>query len=71
VDEDRRAALLAHHPVVGVEVVVGAARRGEDLAQQQPQAFRVDARLLVVGADEVDAALRRRPARPCRPRPRR
>jgi hypothetical protein len=61
VDEDRRTALLAHHPVVGVEVLVGTARRGEYLPQQQPQALRVDAWLWVVGTDEVDAAFGRGP----------
>ena len=60
-DQDRGAALFAHHPVVGVEVLVGAARRGEYLAQQQAQPLRVDGRVRVVRADEVDAALGRRP----------
>src|SRR3984885_5073751 len=66
VDEDRRAALLAHYPVVGAEVLVGTSRRGEDLAQQQAQAVRVEAGDRVIGADEVDAALGRRPL-PARP----
>ena len=35
-DEDRHSALLAHHAVVGVPVVVGAARAGEHRPQQQP-----------------------------------
>ena len=40
-DEDGDPSLLGHRPVVGVPVVVGAARRGEDLPEQQPEPLRV------------------------------
>src|SRR5215469_17235234 len=41
-EEGGGAALRLHHPVVLVEVLVGAARGGEDLSQEQPQPLGVD-----------------------------
>ena len=53
VDQDGRAALLDHHPVVGRPVVVAAAGGGEDLPQQQPQAFGVHTGVGVVRPDDL------------------
>ena len=51
------AVLLDHLGVVGVPVVVGATGGGEDLAEQQAQPLGVDARVRVVGPDELGPAL--------------
>jgi hypothetical protein len=41
--QDRRAAVGGHDAVVVAEIVMVTARRDEDLPEQQPQPFRVDA----------------------------
>ena len=60
-DEDRDATLLEHRLVVGIPVVVLAARRCEDLAEQQPEALGIDLRMRIIGADQLGLALDRRP----------
>ncbi len=65
-DQHHRAVLGRHLGVVGVPVVVGAARGGEHLAEQEAQTLRVDRRMRVVGPDQLGAALDRRPL-PSRP----
>src|SRR5687768_2520113 len=66
-DEHGRAALLAHDAVVGVPVVVGAARAGEHRPQQQAQALGVDAVRGVVGADQLARTLDADPQPPGSP----
>jgi len=53
-DQDGDAPLLGHHPVVGAEVIVCPARRGEDLTQQQAQPLGVNAGQRVVGPGQFD-----------------
>ena len=64
--EDGGAAFVAHYLVVGVKVIVRAAGRGEDLAEQQAQPLGVDALHGVIGACQVDPAFYGRPL-PARP----
>ena len=44
---------FAHHPVVGVPVVVGAAGCGEDLTKDHPQPLIVHVGMRVVGSDQL------------------
>src|SRR5207302_9443913 len=55
--QDRHAALLRHHPVVLVEVVVGAAGGQEDVAQEKPKGIALGALEAIVGPGQLDAAL--------------
>ena len=56
-DQHGHPPLLGHHPVVGPEIVVRPARGGEDLAQQQAQALRVDPGYRVVGPGQLHRPL--------------
>jgi hypothetical protein len=47
-DQDCRAPFGGHRPVPCVEVVVGAAGRGEYLPEQQPQPLGIDTVVRVV-----------------------
>jgi uncharacterized membrane protein YbhN (UPF0104 family) len=64
--QDGNPPLRGHHPVVAAEVVVRAARRGEDLPQQQAQPLGVDPGQRVVGPGQLGRPLDGRPL-PARP----
>jgi hypothetical protein len=66
VEEHGDSALLGHDPVVLVEIVVRAARGGEDLPEEETQAFAVDALQGVVGTGQLDGSLDAGPS-PARP----
>ena len=70
-DQDGGAPLGQHHAVVLVEVLMGAARGGEDLLQQQPDPLGVHPRQRVGRAGPLHRALDGgpQPAGPDRPRP--
>lgn len=52
-DQHGRAPLFAHHPVVGVPVVVGSTGRGEDVAEHNPESLVIDVRVRVIGSDQL------------------
>jgi hypothetical protein len=56
-EQDRGPPLGQHHAVVFVEVLMGAARRGEDLPQQQPDPLGVHPRQRVGRAGQLHRAL--------------
>src|SRR5690348_1686755 len=55
------AALVRHHRVVGIPVIVGPASGGEHRPQKQPQALGVHAGHGIAGAAELHRALGGRP----------
>ena len=63
-DQDGDPALGPHHFVVGVPVVVGSARGGEDVPEQHPQPFGIDARERVIRSGQLNRPLDRGPIPP-------
>ena len=52
-DQHSGASLLGHGAVVRIPVVMGAAGRREDLAQQKAEPLGIELRVCIIGSDEL------------------
>ena len=61
------STFIGHRAVIGVPIVVRPSRRPEDGSQEEPQTFRIDLGMRVVGANDLGGSLCSGPE-PARPR---